>query len=250
MPCGILETLDLRIVYDAYLLERFYHLYMSAFPIEGERESLQVWESQLRNSDPVYPTPKFHLLVVGQHLTNPAKCKMYGGVTLEFFGESQCGLIAYLAVAPKYRGQGIAKQLLRKAFDVFEKDSTEIGKSLRGVFGETHDPRLVDSEQDSIAPSKRIAIMHHLGAQWIKIPYVEPEVNIGHGKVRNMILLFFARPGEHYDVVGTKVVKDFLYEFYSSLGIVNPKEDPDFQMMDACLGSVTVPLLSLETLNS
>ena len=248
MKSRTIETLDLRTVRDPHLLARFYRLYVSAFPIERERERLQVWESLLWGQDAGPPRPKFHLLVVGRFLKHRRQLELYAGLTLEFYRESQCGLIAYLAVRPQYRRQGLARLLINKAFDIFEEDSSEIRSSLRAVFAETHDPRLVKGEEDSVPPIQRLMILDRLGARWIKVPYVEPEVNPGHGRTRNMILLTFPLPDQSRDFISARVVRDFIHEFYRAHGVTHPDADPDVEMMDAHLLVGTMPLQTLQEL--
>lgn len=242
----IVEILDLRNAQDNDLLIRFHSLYLSAFPIEQERESIEVWKSLLWHEDSGPPDPKFHLLVVGRYLKDRARREVYGGVTLEYYRQSRCGFIGYLVVAPQYRQRGLARLLMEKVVNTFTQDSLGAGVLLRAVFGETHGPRLIESDEDSMPPVERIGILDRLGARWIDIPYVEPEVNPGRGKPRSMILLVFWIPRQNQDFIECSIVKAFLREFYRcSHGTQNPEEDPDMKMMEESLATDRVPLKSL-----
>lgn len=242
------EIVDLTRRYDADLLKRFYHIYMTAFPIQQERESLQVWKTLLRHPQVAPPRPKFHVILAGSSLSDPKCREVYGGLTLEYYQQSACGLVAYLAVAPKYRGLGIAQRLVETAHDVLGDDARTARVSLRAVFGESHDPRQVTNEEDSMSPIERLTVMARLGAQYFDIPYVEPEVNPGHGRVRTMVLLVFHRPGQHIDSIDSQVVKDFLYEFYRAHGTVEPDKDPDVGMMMSYLSYKTIAVKALGNL--
>jgi len=227
--CGF-ELVDLREHHLELLLRKFYeHLYLPAFPIANEREHPGIWAGLLRMEKPVPPTPILHCFLLGHNLKRPEYADIIGGTLLEYYQESNCGLLTYLVVSPRYRGNGLARLLLRRAFLTLEQDASNMGKKLEAVFGEANNPTVFSSNEDSMSPNERLRILSHLGAKILDLPYVQPELVGGEGRARNMLLLSFRHKGIEEKSISRCVIECFLNEFYRALGICEPEKDPDFQ---------------------
>jgi hypothetical protein len=83
-----------------------------------------------------------------------------------------------------------------------------------------------------------------MGARWIDVPYVQPELSEGGGRCRHLLLIAFPEDPS-VRLVSGKLVGAFLREFYLSLNVSDPENDSDFQAMQHGLFE-RMPLLNLE----
>lgn len=125
-----LEIVDLRAERSArneQLLRTFYDgIYRAAFPIVSEQENPAIWTPKLwptggatdrtggAADQTATGTVELHCLLAGRLLEGSVG-EVHGGVIVEFFPDSLCGLITYLAVDPAYRGRGLGRCLVREA---------------------------------------------------------------------------------------------------------------------------------------
>lgn len=143
-----LEIVDLRAERsprNEALLKRFYEgIYRAAFPIVSEQESPAIWVPKLWPTgegvrmSPDGPqtasgTVELHCLLVGQRLA-AATGEIHGGVIVEYFPDSLCGLITYLAVDPDRRGRGLGRALVGAAIETLrEKNPWTAGRAAEQV---------------------------------------------------------------------------------------------------------------------
>src|SRR5262245_5813485 len=88
---------------DDGLIRRFYEkLYLPAFPHPEHREDLEALR-QTMAADPATAPCYSVWLMAGHNLRNGARPDIWGGVVFELYRESECGLLAYIVVAPRRR---------------------------------------------------------------------------------------------------------------------------------------------------
>jgi GNAT superfamily N-acetyltransferase len=224
-----LEVLDLREHQDESLLQAAYRdLYVPSFPMTDEAEDPSVWRPLLWGEVPPPPKPILRVLVAGRELRNAASRVLAGFVFTEAFRESGCGLLTYLAVAPSFRGQGVAARLLAEAEQRLQEDMRRHGRTLQAVFGEINNPNRVSPGQDSIDPRDRVRIFDRLGFRWVPIPYVQPALGPNQAKCYFLDLMVMPLQGVIQEKLPGSVITSFLNEFYRSLGVGNPEHDPDY----------------------
>lgn len=254
-----LEIVDLRIERNEELLDLFYReLYCPSFPRRIERESPQVWAKHLWPTDgklaphglekpPIY---ELHMLVAGWELSNPVRRRLCAGHLFEFYSQSACGLLTYLAVAAEHRNRGLGRLLQQRAMAILSSRADAHGIPLRAVFGEAADPRLVAKDEDVIDPWTRLEILERLRGRVVDIPYVQPELIPGQGRGRELLLLVFSQPGSrrsYQSAVPALIVREFLHEFYKALGVDQPEHDSDFVNMLAAIEGEEIPLVTLRS---
>lgn len=224
-----LDLVDLRDGRRPDLLPGFVRLYDQAFTDPADREDPAAWTERLRDPSLRRGTPFTHLVVAAPGEASPGE--VWGGLLSEYYPGSACGLLAYLVVSPERRRRGIARRLLGETRRLLVGDAARGGAILRAVFAEAENPALVPAAASAMPPAERLLLFDHLGMCWVDLPYVQPALSGGGERSRHLLLLV-AVPGGSLDGA---VVREFLHEFYCSLGIADPLIDSDFLRMSALL---------------
>ena len=205
---------------SAALLKRAYHeVYLPAFPIAAERESLEQWCARLKRG-------KDDIVIVGENLADPDKAVIKGLCVGVYFSISDVGLLSYYAVRPDCQGQGIAKLMINRVKDLMLERAESQGGILKGVFIEVNDPKKVAASQDSFDPATRVSVSQKMGAKNIPVSYVQPPLQPGGEKCANLKLMAYAHPktGKY---PGPDDVVAYMEAMYVSHG-VDIKTDPDY----------------------
>lgn len=205
----------------ATLLKRAYNeVYLPAFPIAAERESLEQWCARLKRG-------KDDIVIAGENLSDPDKAVIKGICVGVYFSISDVGLLSYYAVRPDCQGQGIARLMINRVKDLMLERAEENGKILRGVFIEVNDPAKVPANQDSFDPALRVDVSHKLGARDIPVSYVQPPLQPGGARCAALKLMAYAHP-KTGKFPGPDDAAAFLEAMYQSHGI-DTSADPDFR---------------------
>jgi GNAT superfamily N-acetyltransferase len=249
-----METTTIRLVYlrqhfSQTLLDQFVALYNTAFPDPSEREDPAQWHAMLLSQ---VPPPQPHLDVVVAVVDQSGKPEVVAGLAFEYYRESSCGLLTYLVVNPSHRRHGLARKLVQAAIAGLQRTAAAAKRPLCAVFSETEDPAQITTVSAGIAPADRLTALARLGARWIDIPYVQPELVGGSGRSRHLLLLAFPVGEADIAVQGAAPVRAFLNEFYRALNVAQPAADEDFRVMIAALeggvsyGHFELPALALQ----
>ena len=237
MPNGPVEYVDLSDGPPRYeLLNEFVKLYDETFTDPTEREDPAEWPERLWGPDPI--NPRTHLIVAAA--SDGDSPNVIGGIMFEYYRESGCGLLTYLVVAPAHRKRGVAAELVNRARVVLDFDAGLADRTLEAIFAETEDPLSVKSAS-GMNVNDRLSALHSLGARWIDVPYVQPELQEGCGRSRHLLLLDMSssRSASHSSTVFGNVVRAFLDELYRTLGVADPGNDRDFvSMTDRLVGDI------------
>lgn len=223
-----IELLDLRDTHDEGLLNLVYRdLYLPSFPIPEEQEDPSVWEPLLWGPLRNQSNPVLHILIAGHSLGNKNSQRVIGVLFAEFYKESRCGLLTYLAVHPNHRHQGIGKNLLREGIQRLKIDAKNDGAKLEAAFGEVNDPAKVTTLQDSMNPEERLKIIAKLGARLVPIRYIQPELKPGRGRSACMFFVIFPLDRRQKEYISGNTVVAFLRDFYRVQGVANLENDKD-----------------------
>lgn len=218
-----IRLIDLRKDFQPAVLEQFIALYEHTFTDPSEKEDPTKWAAALQDPEPKSPQPVRQLQVV---VKNGPTAEVLGGAVFEYYQESRCGLLSYLAVDASARRQGVARTLMNSVIAKLEEEAKSRGETLRAVVAETANPGEVPAGHDSMDAEERLRAMAALGAMKVEIPYVQPELEPGQGRAYHLILISFGQPGRSF--IESQVVTDFLNEYYRSLGTVEPSWDLDY----------------------
>lgn len=194
---------------DPRLAEFHRGIYLDAF--SAQCEPLATWQAALRGDKPYALT--IELALDGD--------RVVGGICLERYPRSGCGLLTYLVVAADHRGQGLGKRLQTAAVE---------GLYARGaplVFGELNDPRETTLEPASVAWD-RVRRNQRWGARVVETRYVQP--SLGSGRDRQLLLIALAGHTALPAAIDGALVRAFLDEFYDATEGGPP--DPEISIPD------------------
>ena len=196
-----------------HLCWQYYALiYKPAFPAVDETEDPTVW-LPLMTGEPPTDKPLVNILLAtaaADSSAGPDGSLLLGGINFEYYRTSKAVLITYLCVKSGVRRNGIAKSLLEWTVD---KVHSAYGDVL--LFAEAEDPSLQGASTKQIAVT-RWEILHHLGFRKIPVRYRQPSLGAGKHPVDNLKFLVFA--GNKSPCVNLFALKQFMREFYASLG--------------------------------
>ncbi|MGB5694603.1 MAG: GNAT family N-acetyltransferase [Polyangiales bacterium] len=221
-----MQLVDLRQQRDRGLLAQFIQLYERTFEAPELREDPALWLGRMWGDAPE-PAPIVHIIVA----VDGSGRQVIGGVVCEYYRASGCGLVTYLVVTPTTRRTGIGRQLVSCAAATLRTQAAVHGRPLQAVFAEAADPARLPSSNGGTEPGERLSALARLGARRVDIPYVQPDLGGGAGRVEGLWLLSMGvAPQEE---LPGPVLRAFLHEFYRSLGVADPDADADFQGMIA-----------------
>lgn len=226
------EIIDLRQHNIPDLLIQVYtELYEKAFTDPSEIETLEQYTRRLWDSQLPPPQSIIHFLVAGENLLDKSKRQIDGFLICEAYRESLCGLVTFVVIDDRARGKGLARKLIRYGYhqlntDMLAWSNERLG--LQALFAEMHDPNQFFGA-DIIDPNLRLTIMRKLGAHWIPIRYVQPELQPGGPRSRHLLLSAFPTSDESESIeMNATIVQTFLFEFYRALGVEEPEHDNDY----------------------
>ncbi len=177
------------------LFRRAYRdVYLPAFPLENERESLEKMEALLKGA---VPEVDMVVVIAGQNLDRSDTADIYAMSVGYYYREAKTGLLAYNAVAPEHRSKGLGRKMVESRIEAMKDLAARDGAALEGVLIEVNDPAKIKPEDDSIDPATRIKIFEKWGAQKVPIPYVQPVLEPGGKSCDTLLLMSYAVDGAH-----------------------------------------------------
>ena len=124
-----------------------------------------------------------------------------GGIAVERYPRSNCGLLTYVVVAPHARGKGLGRALIDDARALFD---------VAAVFGEVNDPRTQTREPREVAEA-RLARFVRWGARVVDVRYVQPSLGPGLPRDETLLLIAF----DDRDGLDGAIVRAFVEELYA-----------------------------------
>jgi len=228
---------DLRKHYDRDLLKLFYDTMMvpNFGQFEDELEDVEIWIELLEKQESKNEFNLHVLLVINKDAIDEAS-RLMGGCACEYYPQSNCGLLTYFAVDPKFRNKGIGRYLVSNVLTTLNGDAVAAGREgLSALFLETNDDTKVSAADDVIDPAVRHKILNRLGFSILKFQYVQPALSEEQEKCSNLLLglhqSFFVSKDEH-KVFNSSIILDFITEFFIVLmGKESLVKDADYLAM-------------------
>lgn len=201
----------------ALLSTAYTNVYEPAFPIDTERESLDTFLGNLAGKN---PNVNIVIAIVGDDLGMP--CSVIKGLSVGYYyNKEDVGLMAYNAIAPEARNQGLGYVMVEARKQALFDLAKIKGGTLKGVFLECNDPEKVKPEEDSFDPAARLAIFQKWGAKILPVDYVQPPLAKGAESCHTLKLLAYPHPasGEYPTPEG---IKGFIRGIYAELAKYSP----------------------------
>jgi GNAT superfamily N-acetyltransferase len=199
-------------MYEELLIEAFPPA--ETTPLDVLQRSLTVTPPLARVAVTVQGTPR-------ERPSSDGAGKLVAAVVGDLFPASRVLLISYLVVHPDMRGRGIGSATLSRVLPIWFEQHRPLA-----TLAEVEDPR-VHPARPGQDPAGRLRLYGRLGARILDIPYMQPEINRGHGRVRDLFLL--ASPAHSLSVHGAEpaldadLVETFLTEYFASAeGVSEP----------------------------
>lgn len=162
-----------------------------------QHEPVAHWHAALRGARPYQL--RIELAVDGD--------RILGGICIERYPRSGCGLLTYVVVAPDARGQGLGKQLQTRAVEALYAAGAPL------VLGELNDPRVTTLEPAEVA-WERVRRNQRWGARVLGVRYVQPALGEGLARDRQLLLIALAGATPLPPDIDGAVLRAFLAELY------------------------------------
>lgn len=174
-------------------------------------EPLATWHAALRGDKPY--SLRIELALDGDRIV--------GGICIEHYPRSNCGLLTYIVVAPEQRGQGLGRRLQTAAVEGLYAHGARL------VLGELNDPRVTTLEPVGEAWD-RVRRNQRWGARVVETRYVQPSV--GEGRDRQLLLIALAGKSPLPSTIEGALLRAFVDEFYDATEGGPP--DPEIAIPD------------------
>lgn len=209
------------------LAQAYNEIYIPAFPDKNERESLNHIHSMMNGEK---PGVRVIVNLAGHNLTSDAGDRVMKGIALAYhFSPANVGLLAYNAVSPHSKGEGIGKILVHTRIEFLKQISAQNRSRLRAVFVECHDPAKVSIQNDCMDPAARIKIFTAWGAREVLKDYVQPPLDKDLEYCDKLSLYNYPIYNKY---AGPKEISDFIDAMYKKyLPGEDTKKNPHFQAM-------------------
>jgi GNAT superfamily N-acetyltransferase len=165
-----------------------------------------------------------------------------GGAVADWDPGSSVFLLSYMAVRADRRGLGIGNLLMDRVRSWWEARDAAV------ALAEVEDPRHHEPSEHG-DPVARLRFYEREGARVVALPYIQPEVRPGAGRVSGMLLITFhiapqARVG---DGLSSEVLRSFLRDYLvDAEGITPAAADADLDALYPGLRSTAVPILDMD----
>jgi hypothetical protein len=158
--------------HEKLLIRAHDEVYVPSFPIEEERDPLELWLKRLREN-PENSEYRYAIFIAGDCLDTPEESVLKGISVGIYYREAQAGLMAYNAIAPSARGNGLGRLMVGLRQDAFETMAADTNQTLNAVYVEINDSEKIDAKDDIYDPRKRERLFKSWGAVHIPIEYVQ-----------------------------------------------------------------------------
>ncbi|MCE9508358.1 MAG: hypothetical protein K8R48_08640 [Alphaproteobacteria bacterium] len=224
-PVHIVDATNPRSI--KLLAEAYKDVYEPAFPLPEERETLENWVNKITKGKQENSTIVLALVVENINAENPTVKGISVGY---YYNKVAVGLMAYVAIAPEYRNEGLGRVMVEARKHAFLDLAKSKGSQLKGVFLECNDPEKVKPEDDSFDPATRIKIFQKWGAKVMPIDYVQPPLEIGADKCTKFKLLAYPHPetGQYPAPDDIKAYIEGIYTSCAKYYGCAPEQNPDY----------------------
>lgn len=226
------EAVDMAILKQAYE-----DIYLPNFPLSEGNDTLQDWLNDMANPKAVFD---YTITIIGDNLRPPRKGTAPAGKPVikgfclgQYAPDSDTGYLAYIAVDPSARAEGLGKRLFQHHNMAMLDAARRHGGVLKGLFLDCTDPHKAAQMgvHDEYGAEKRMAKYAEWGGAQVPIDlsypysYEDPKKRVRYGA-----LVAFPHPlTGKYPMASA--VRGFLKSFYRNFGIRKPKKDADFKRM-------------------
>lgn len=212
--------------FSGRLSRLFSDLLCPSFPDDDERESQENIQRFLTlKANGWYGPNNYHVVVLEEQGTIIATS------ISDYLALPNSAVIEFLAVAPAWRGRGLASSLLRFTEQLLEADARLAhARPLEAIFCEMDDPAIAQTSAGVSQAAPRSLIWHHWGFRRLDFRYLQPRLDPDKKPVEHLLLLC-KQPGS--DHVDCSLVRSALHEYLRlAMRIDDPSACPEFRQME------------------
>jgi len=184
----------------ADLCNMYGQLFLSAFPDDDERESL---ENLIRS---VRPGNKD----IDQHIVHlKTKTSIVGSIVFSYFREASAGYIAYIVVDNNQRKKGYATKLFEKGMQIMEEDARRNNnKSVKYIYLE------LEKFEEKVPLSAYM--WSRLGFKRLGLSYIQPPLNEKKNSSNILMLAVLPINGKEISQIPPEDAKLFIKSFFEN----------------------------------
>lgn len=200
------------------LAKAYNELYLPTFPLSEGHQKIDRWLDSFGNPN---DNLECHIIIAGDNIRSVADNTVIKSICVAmYYKDSNVGYLAYIAVDPQFRTEGLGKVVFNKFNDVMAAAAHSHGKTLDGLFLDCNDPAA--NHPDNYDPKKRIEKYKAWGGNVVPVDYVLPVACPPPEQIDHWVLISFPVPqtGAHAD---NQAVLKFLSDAYKDNGIVSPE---------------------------
>lgn len=216
-------------------LSAFFHgVYAGSFPDGDERETLENMAGYLRlKAQGWYGESNYHLLLLEDHGA------IIGGCVSDYLGAPNCGVIEFLAVAPAFRGRGLASRLLAHTQHLLTQDAqARHHRGLDFLLGEVEDPQFPQSWAGGFDPVDRLRIWARWGFAAVDFPYTQPALRAQSAPVTHLMLMAKAIQSHSPQHISSSQLQAVIHEYLRlAMRIEAPPLCAEYQAMATALSA-------------
>ncbi len=186
-------TRDRKDLFNA-LAQAYKEIYTPAFPDDNERESLEKMHRVMNGG---LPGVEIIINLAGENLTSETDRVLKGIGVAYYYHPQSVGLLAYNAVSPESKGEGIGKLLVHSRIESLKQMAESKGSKLRAAFVDCNNPNKVDAKHDSMDPATRIKVFTSWGAREVPFNYVQPPLEDHLDYCDNLTLFNYPVDGKY-----------------------------------------------------
>lgn len=226
------HTVDVRDPRSVALLTTAYEtIYKPAFPNPADREPLEKWIRLMKDKK---ADTRLLVVIAGTDLDTDHPV-IKGISTAEYYPQYDVGQMAYNAIAPAFRNEGLGHVMVDARKQALLDMAAADNAVLRGIFLDCKDPAKVKASEDSIDPAIRLKVFQKWGARVMPVDFVLPPLHLGEEPCDKVLLLAYPHPqtGEYPD---REAMRDFITVTYHELADTSPCPphlNPDYLKMMA-----------------
>ncbi len=227
--CHVIDPRDPRSL--ALLATAYEKIYTPAFPNPADREPLAKWIRLMKDKK---AATRMLIVIAGTDLDTDHPV-IKGLSTAEYYPGYDVGQMAYNAIAPECRNEGLGRVMVDARKQALLEMAQASRGVLRGIFLDCKDPAKVKASEDSIDPAVRLKIFEKWGAQVMPVDFVLPPLHLGDAPCDKVKLLAYPHPvtGAYPD---REALRDFITVTYLELADTSscpPHNNPDYLKMMA-----------------
>ena len=218
------------------LIAFYNELYLSSFPDDDERESLQNIQRQLKTAgDSSSKRHTYHICLM------TFDGEIVGGSISGYFAIPNSAVIEFILIKEGFRNNRLGRHLLNHTQEVLQQDALRLnGSSLSYIFAEVDDPSLFLTTPANTNGLQRIAIWNSWGFEMLDFSYHQPALACDKKAISYLRIFCKQFRPESGSTISSQTLLSFISEYFIwAFGIPDPDANVQYQKMAQSLDRIS-----------